>query len=134
PESLPSVQTRCHGDYHLGQVLIAHDDFYILDFEGEPARSLAERRRKQIPLVDVAGMLRSFDYAARSAVFKRVELVAAPDTWLEERTRQWYRETAGAFMNAYFAGMGDCPSLPAAGMAEGLIRLFMLEKVCYEVC
>src|SRR5262249_55253339 len=72
-EPLPSlsanvVKTRVHGHYHLGQLLRDHDDFISLDFEGEPARSLQERRQKQSPLKDVVGMLRSFDYAAHAAL------------------------------------------------------------------
>src|SRR5262249_28363951 len=71
PEMKASVvKTRVHSDYHLGQVLRAADDFIILDFEGEPARSVEERREKQSPLKDVVGMLRSFDYAAYAALFE----------------------------------------------------------------
>ncbi len=66
-----STRIRCHGDYHLGQVLRVDDDFVILDFEGEPARPLDARRRKETPLKDVVGMLRSFDYAASAALFQR---------------------------------------------------------------
>ncbi len=74
-DALPTTQPgsrriRCHGDYHLGQILRVDDDFVILDFEGEPARSLDARRRKETPLKDVVGMLRSFDYAANAALFQ----------------------------------------------------------------
>jgi maltose alpha-D-glucosyltransferase / alpha-amylase len=64
---MDALKTRIHGDYHLGQVLVSHNDFFIIDFEGEPARSLEQRRQKYPPLKDVAGMIRSFDYAAYQA-------------------------------------------------------------------
>ncbi|MGH8471668.1 MAG: hypothetical protein ACREVJ_04245 [Gammaproteobacteria bacterium] len=84
--SVPNaVKTRYHGDYHLRKVLLAENDFIIVDFEGEPARPVQERRAKHSPLRDVAGMLRSFDYAAQ-AVLKRLaadgEDAGLPDLWL----------------------------------------------------
>jgi maltose alpha-D-glucosyltransferase/alpha-amylase len=71
PDRVSAVKTRYHGDYHLGQVLIVQDDWHIIDFEGEPLRSLAERREKHSPLKDVAGMLRSLNYAAWAALFRQ---------------------------------------------------------------
>jgi trehalose synthase-fused probable maltokinase len=114
---------RTHGDFHLGQTLVSGDDWVILDFEGEPARTLVERRRKRSALRDVAGMLRSFTYAARSA--ELLHGAAVPADW-EERAR-W------RFLDSYLAAV-DQTLLPAGDAAtERLLRVFELEKAVYEL-
>ncbi|HET6944715.1 MAG TPA: phosphotransferase [Gaiellaceae bacterium] len=114
---------RTHGDYHLGQTLWANDDWVVLDFEGEPARSVAERRRKRSPLRDVAGMLRSFAYVATAAELLRG--VPAPEGWEQQARAQFldgYLETADA---------GLLPSGPVA--VERMLSVFELEKAVYEL-
>ena len=127
------VKTRHHGDYHLGQVLVVNNDFQILDFEGEPARSLAERRAKNSPLRDVAGMLRSFNYAGRSALAGvadgQTERLATAEPWV----RRWEGEARGAFLEGYVEGVGDAASYPEPGEARALIELFTIEKALYEI-
>src|SRR5204863_8018816 len=92
---------RIHGDYHLGQVLrTARDDFMVIDFEGEPARSLAERRSKASPLRDVAGMLRSFAYAAATL---GMEAKALDQSTRELRIGRWERDTRESFLRGYLA-------------------------------
>ncbi len=129
-----TVKTRHHGDYHLGQVLVVNNDFQILDFEGEPARSLAERRAKNSPLRDVAGMLRSFNYAARSALANvaddQPERLATAEPWV----RRWEHEAGKAFLEGYVEGVGDADSYPEdPGQARALIELFVIEKALYEI-
>jgi trehalose synthase-fused probable maltokinase len=114
---------RHHGDYHLGQTMLRDSGWVILDFEGEPARSLLERRRKRSPLRDVAGMLRSFAYAASASELLRG--VPAPEGW-EERARK-------AFLDAYFDAV-EPTLLPAGEAAIGkLLSIFELEKAVYEL-
>jgi trehalose synthase-fused probable maltokinase len=114
---------RTHGDYHLGQTLWASDDWVIIDFEGEPARSLAERRRKRSPLRDVAGMLRSFAYAA--SVASLVHGIDVPETW-EERARD-------QFLDGYLSTV-DLSLLPSGHSSiERLLAVFELEKAVYEL-
>jgi predicted trehalose synthase len=114
---------RTHGDYHLGQTMLTDRGWVILDFEGEPARPLPERRRKRSPLRDVAGMLRSFAYAASAAEEQRG--ATAPEGW-EERTRE-------AFLEGYFDTV-DASLLPPGQDAVGkLLSVFELEKAVYEL-
>ena len=114
---------RHHGDLHLGQTLYADGDWMVLDFEGEPARTLAERRRKRAPLRDVAGMLRSFAYAASAIEFQRG--APAPAGW-EERARQ-------AFLDGYFRTVDPSLLPPGQSATEQLLAIFELEKAVYEL-
>jgi trehalose synthase-fused probable maltokinase len=114
---------RHHGDFHLGQTLYADDDWIILDFEGEPARPLPERRRKRSPLRDVAGMLRSFAYAVSAVEIQRG--IAAPGGW-EERARE-------EFLAGYMETV-DHTLLPVGEAAIArLLTVFELEKAVYEL-
>ena len=114
---------RHHGDLHLGQTLLAPDRWIVLDFEGEPARPLLERRRKRSPLRDVAGMLRSFAYAASAAAIQRG--AEAPEGW-EERTRE-------AFLAGYFGAVDPALLPPGESNARTLLTIFELEKAVYEL-
>jgi maltokinase len=121
--SLASVGTvgrriRHHGDLHLGQVLWANGDWLVIDFEGEPARTLPERRKKRSPLRDVAGMLRSFTYAASVA--------GVPHTDVEERAR-------AEFLEGYLEAVQGTGLLPPREATERLLRIFELEKAVYEL-
>jgi maltose alpha-D-glucosyltransferase/alpha-amylase len=128
------VKTRIHGDYHLGQILISKDDVIVIDFEGEPNRTLAERREKSSPLRDVAGMLRSLDYAASAAV----EHFAARAGELPERVlavaRDWRNRASREFLQAYIETVQGMPSYPAnQRVAANLLDLFLLQKGFYEI-
>jgi maltose alpha-D-glucosyltransferase / alpha-amylase len=125
---------RVHGDYHLGQVLWTEGDFYILDFEGEPARPLHERQLKQSPLKDVAGMMRSFSYAAHAGLFAvgvaRPEQVEALEPW----AHIWQTWATGAFLQGYFTTVDRALFLPAeVSQRDALLRLFVLDKALYEL-
>jgi len=124
---------RIHGDYHLGQVLVVQTDVMIIDFEGEPTRGLSERQAKSSPLRDVAGMLRSFDYALWSTVRRRIELGADPER-TAETIEGWRQATQGAFLGAYREALGDAairPDDPA--FEKALLDLFLIQKAAYEV-
>jgi maltose alpha-D-glucosyltransferase/alpha-amylase len=129
-----ALRTRIHGDYHLGQVLRSKGDFVILDFEGEPARSLAERRTKQSPLKDVAGMLRSFSYAAFSALMKYSTRRPEDFSRLEPWAHLWEQSVSSAFLRTYCEyarGVEVVPSEPR--MFEQLLEAYVIDKAFYEL-
>jgi maltose alpha-D-glucosyltransferase / alpha-amylase len=128
----PALKIRHHGDYHLGQVLLANNDFVIIDFEGEPSRPLEESRRKHSPLRDVAGMLRSFDYAKWSAV-KRVAQTDAGVEKLVAELQSWEKLTRETFIAAYAEAMRGSDLYASFDDVRGLLDLAELEKVLYEL-
>ncbi|MBS0170205.1 MAG: putative maltokinase [Nitrospira sp.] len=133
---LSILRIRCHGDYHLGQVLYTGDDFVIIDFEGEPAKPLTERRTKALPMVDLAGMIRSFHYAAhvalRTAQKRHPSMPSSPDLvpWLE----QWYRTARTAFLRGYHSTAGEADFSPRSQAEFALLLdVHLLDKALYEL-
>jgi maltose alpha-D-glucosyltransferase / alpha-amylase len=135
---LSAVRIRTHGDYHLGQVLHTGNDFVIIDFEGEPARPLGERRLKRSATRDVAGMLRSFHYAAYAGLFEQVdrgfvasgEQLADLETW----TGYWYTWVAAAYLRSYLATADGAAFIPAdRDELRTLLEASLLEKAVYEL-
>jgi len=136
---IEATRIRTHGDYHLGQVLFTGRDFVILDFEGEPARPLSERRLKRSPLRDVAGMLRSFQYAAHAALLENVRRGVVGEgarAAVAARLAAWERWAGAAFLGAYLrrARAAGASFLPASQGDLGLLLdVFLLEKAVYEL-
>ena len=134
---IPATRIRCHGDYHLGQVLYTGKDFVILDFEGEPARPLSERRMNRSPFRDVAGMLRSFQYAAYASLYEEseegvVQATALPA--LESWALDWERWTSATFLKAYLdRAWGASFVPPSREELSMLIDVYLLEKAVYEL-
>ncbi len=125
--------TRVHGDYHLGQVLLVENDFVIADFEGEPSRSLAERREKISPLKDVAGMLRSFDYALHAALLQADAEWPEAHAGLERLGLAWRDAAWSAFLEGYDAAARAAGLASPKDEARGLLELFLIEKALYEL-
>ncbi|HEU65950.1 MAG TPA: maltose alpha-D-glucosyltransferase [Chloroflexi bacterium] len=133
---IPAARMRCHGDYHLGQVLYTGKDFVIIDFEGEPARSLSERRIKRSPLMDVAGMIRSFHYAAHSALLHQSSLTLKPEDSLalEHWAQFWYVWVSSSFLMSYLDGIEQAQLLPDdPEQLRILLDAYLLEKAIYEI-
>jgi maltose alpha-D-glucosyltransferase/alpha-amylase len=128
------LKTRIHGDFHLGQLLVAQNDIVIIDFEGEPARSLKERRAKASPLRDVAGILRSFDYAAAAAVSARPATSPKLDQKQLDLFGSFTEAACNAFLDAYRAVLTEAPHPWIDVGDKSLLRLFLIEKAAYEVC
>ncbi|CAN5152032.1 maltose alpha-D-glucosyltransferase [soil metagenome] len=130
-----TLRIRIHGDFHLGQVLVAQGDVYIVDFEGEPAKSVAQRRQKNSPLRDVAGLLRSYDYAAAVAGNSGPADLSAAAQQRKRLTIESFASTSqAAFLRAYRAAVQDTARQPCEPAEYDLLQLFMLEKAAYEIC
>ena len=129
-----ALRTRVHGDFHLGQVLVVQGDAFIIDFEGEPARTMEQRRAKSCPLRDVAGLLRSFDYAAAAAAPGRVAASEQATLRRAELLAQFRIRAAATFLEAYRAVLAAAPTRWVPPEAESaLLDLFLLEKAAYEI-
>lgn len=135
PASFSGLKTRVHGDYHLGQVLVAQNDFFIIDFEGEPLRTVAQRQQKNSPLRDVAGMLRSFDYAARTVLARAASEQLKESAELAKQTGAWQEQVEKAFIESYAETVANGAPRLYGDWSEALrlLRLFLLEKALYEL-
>jgi maltose alpha-D-glucosyltransferase/alpha-amylase len=134
PQAGQSFNIRHHGDFHLGQMLIVKDDIFIIDFEGEPRRSLAERRRKAPAARDVAGLIRSIDYAATAALQRALNVQADDTGSAAAALDQWRDRSVAAFLTAYRAHMTDARLWPANSAArQRMLDFFLLEKAFYEI-
>ena len=129
--SIGAPRTRIHGDFHLGQVLVAGTDVIIIDFEGEPLKSLKERRAKMSPMRDIAGMIRSFDYAA--GIVEREGQLAASGPG-HARAHALLGDFREAAQNAFLAGYAEGRCTPLTAQDQQLITAFAIEKAAYEIC
>lgn len=128
------VRIRCHGDYHLGQLLWCENNFVLLDFEGEPMRPLADRRRKQSPLKDVAGMLRSLSYAAYAALFTFTRTRPEDFSRLEPWAIFWQHWVSVSFLRTYLATAAGASFVPP--QRQDLVTLLdalVFDKALYEL-
>jgi len=134
PEPEQILNIRHHGDFHLGQMLIAKDDIFIIDFEGEPRRSLDERRRKAPAARDVAGLIRSIDYSTTAALERALKVAPDEHGKLGAALNNWRDRATGTFLGAYGETIGQNRLWPAdPATAGGLLNFFLLEKAIYEI-
>ena len=136
-EDFAGDRIRTHGDYHLGQVLFTGRDFVVIDFEGEPARPIGERKLKRSPLRDVAGMIRSYHYAAFAGVARHVErfgdAARADAQRYEAAARFWRHHVGAAFLRSYRATLGGALLTGNERHLAIMLRCFLLEKAIYEL-
>lgn len=133
-DGITGLKTRYHGNYHLGQVLLMQNDFLITDFEGNPERELAQRRRKHSPLRDVASMLRCFSYVATVATNRATVERPADRHRLGPLVQHWETETAAAFLAGYYATTAQCPAFRnTLETTQTLLDFFTLEKALDEL-
>jgi maltose alpha-D-glucosyltransferase/alpha-amylase len=134
PPGIDGLNIRHHGDFHLGQILIVKDDIFIIDFEGEPRRPLAERRRKAPAARDVAGLIRSIDYSATAALERALKVAPDEQGKLGAALTEWRDRSAAAFLAAYRETLTNARLWPADPQAaEQMLNFFLLEKVLYEI-
>jgi maltose alpha-D-glucosyltransferase/alpha-amylase len=134
PPDIDGLKIRHHGDFHLGQMLIVKDDIFIIDFEGEPRRPHAERRRKAPAARDVAGLIRSIDYSATAALERALKVAPDEQGKLGAALGEWRDRATMAFLAAYSDIMTNARLWPADPIAaEKLLNFFLLEKAFYEI-
>jgi maltose alpha-D-glucosyltransferase/alpha-amylase len=132
-DDVRTLKIRVHGDYHLGQVLLVRNDFVIVDFEGEPARPLTERREKESPLRDVAGMLRSFAYARRAALQRTTPQSAEDCARWEALLEVWEKSARETFVSVYDEVARAGHLYKSFEEVRPLMQLFEIEKALYEL-
>jgi maltose alpha-D-glucosyltransferase / alpha-amylase len=134
PETVDAPKARHHGDFHLGQILIVKDDVFLLDFEGEPRRSIQDRRRKMPAARDIAGLIRSIDYATTAALGRVIPVSAEDYARLEHALEHWRERSIEAFLAAYRGVTGVAALWPEQEtVADRLLEFFKLEKLVYEI-
>lgn len=134
PEDIDGLKIRHHGDFHLGQMLIVKDDIFIIDFEGEPRRPIAERRRKAPAARDVAGLIRSIDYSVTAALERAIKVTPDENGKLAAALDGWRERATAAFVGAYRDTVTDARLWPVdPAKAEGMLNFFLLEKAFYEI-
>ncbi|WP_232325963.1 putative maltokinase [Spirosoma montaniterrae] len=131
---LDSLRIRIHGDYHLGQVLATHNDFVLIDFEGEPESTITERKIKHSPLKDVAGMIRSYHYAVSAKLFNSAETDGLHPDHLQRVSDRWFYLIRDTFLHAYFDTFGTPhPLFKNNHETNYLLMIYLLEKAVYEL-
>jgi maltose alpha-D-glucosyltransferase / alpha-amylase len=134
PRDVKTAKIRHHGDFHLGQMLIVKDDVFIIDFEGEPQRTLGERRRKAPAARDVAGLIRSIDYSVTAALERAVQTAPDDDGRIARSLNDWRRRATASVLAAYRENMTDSRLWPEdTQQAARMLDFFLLEKAFYEI-